>query len=328
MSNTKKVVLILTAVFLACMIVVAIIIGITFKNNESMNWQLLFGGSKSNIDERETFSLDGITSLDVDCTSGDVFIIESDEMKAELTGTIISSEHKDKYLSVYEQNGTLHIDVDTKYMFWTIHSNLNLKIYMPSDRKLDLKIDSTSGNIEMADFEFGDIDIIKTSGDAKIIGCNADSFHYESSSGNTNIASSDLKDVNIGSTSGDVHLDSVKGDIKVRSTSGRVNIEEANGALDIGSTSGNVTLDLATNKIEPITVGITSGDLTIRMFGDTGFDFEAQTTSGDITSDIDIMISGKLGKSFSGDKVSGQANGGGARITANTTSGNVRIIKK
>lgn len=328
MSNTKKVVLILTAVFLACMIVVAIIIGITFKNSGSTDWQLLFGGSRYEVNEHETFTLDGITSLDVDCTSGDIFIIESDEMKAELTGTIIAPEHQDKYLSVYEQNGTLHIDVDTKFRFWVFQSNMDLKIYLPNDQGLDLKVDSTSGDIEMANFDFEDINIIKTSGDLKMSGCSGNSMRYESSSGNTNIASSNLKDVNIASTSGDVYLDNVIGDIMVRSTSGRVNIIEANGSLDIGSTSGDVLLDMAVNQIEPITVGITSGDLTIKMFGDTAFDFEAQTTSGDITSDIDIIISGKLGKSFSGDKVSGQANGGGARITANTTSGNIRIIKK
>lgn len=328
MSNTKKVVLILTAVFLACMIVVAIIIGITFQNSGTMDWKLLFGGSKFDVDERETFNLDGINTVSVDSTSGDVYIIESDEMKAELTGTIIAPENQDKYLKVYEQNGTLHIDVKTEFKFWVFQSNLDLKIYLPNGYDLDLKVDSTSGDIEMANFDFVDINIIKTSGYLKMSDCSGDTMRYESSSGNTNISNSRLTDVNITSTSGDVHLDNVIGDIMVRSTSGRVNIIEANGAVDIGSTSGDVLLDMATNQIEPITVGITSGDLTIKMFDDTAFEFEAQTTSGDISSDIDIIVSGKLGKSFAGDKVSGQANGGGARITANTTSGDIRIIKK
>lgn len=329
MSKMTKTVLIITAILIACLIGAGIVLGITARDaNGQWHFSNMIDGEKFEIDEAQGFDLTGVSAMRVDCTSGNIKFVVSDETKVTLTGVVITRGQQDEYLSVYEQDGTLYVEVEFEDQWFNIHTDMKLTIYLPSDNNLDLSVDSTSGNINMADMRFGDIRIKKTSGDAMIDGCTAKTMEYDSSSGNTNISGSRFGSMDIVSTSGDIEISKTPGDITIRSTSGNVGIMDADGTLDIGSTSGDVTIDMASADIAPVTVGITSGNLRLYMYENTAFDFDAKTTSGNISSDIEIAISGKLGKSFVGDNVSGSANGGGALVRLNTTSGNIRITEK
>lgn len=326
MSSTKKVVIILSIIAVVCLIGAGIVVAANFSG--ATGWGELFGGSKFAIDEREELDLAGVEKLSINCTSGDVAFVASDEAKATLTGTVISAREQDEYLKVYREGDTLHVDVDHKSHFFDIQTNMDLTIYLASDNMLDLMVDSTSGNMDMAGMSFGETVIINTSGDAKIESCTAESLEYQSTSGNTDIISSDLGSVNIQSTSGDIEISDTQGDITIRSTSGNTDIMGADGVVDIGSTSGDVTIDMASAKIAPVSVQVSSGDVRIYMFENTAFDLMAKTTSGNVSSDMDIVVTGSLKKPIVGDDVNGSANGGGALVRAQTTSGDVRIIKK
>jgi len=329
MSSVTKVALIFAGILLACLVAAAIVIGVTFGREGGVkNVADFIGSEEFQIDESETFDLDGISAMSVECTSGNVEFVASDEMKATLSGTVITNKDITDFLSVQKQGDTLNIVVDKDSLWPDVRIKMALTIYIPADSMIDLKVDSTSGNFNVAGMSFGDMEIKKSSGNAKFENVTASTLVYNSISGNIDIVDSQIGSMEVLSTSGDIDIENASGAIFVRSTSGNTNIVGADGALDIGGTSGDITVELASADIGPVSLERTSGNIKIYMSADTAFDFEGKTTSGNITSDIPISVTGELGESFSGDNVRGSANGGGPLIKAQVTSGNIRIIEK
>lgn len=317
MSSKAKIVIIFASIALALLIAAGIVFGIYFSNREEYE-----------IDEAASFDMGGIRAVDIDCPSGDIRFVASEEGKATLTGTVISMSEKQAYLDVRTQDGTLFIEAKYEYQFFNFYSNLDLTVYLPQDSMADLAIDCKSGNIDIADMQFGDMDIVKTSGNARFEDCTAVSMRYKSTSGNTDISNCNLGSIIIGSTSGDIRIAGAPGNITIDSTSGGVFVDDVDGALNISSTSGDVSIGMADADIEPVSVQVTSGDVRLSMPSSAAFDLKARTTSGDIESAIDITMEGKLGEDFGGDDVRGSANGGGPLISVKTTSGDIRIVDK
>jgi len=143
----------------------------------------------------------------------------------------------------------------------------------------------------------------------------------------------------------EVTVASVSGDVKLRAVKAR--------GVDANSVSGDVTLDgvacerLQANSISgdltfggPLSRGgryalqSHSGDVTVRVDGKAGFELNASTFSGDITSDVEIAStfggeSGRAGRGprrgGPGQRVRGTFGDGGAFLEIDAFSGDVRI---
>ncbi len=228
---------------------------------------------------------------------------------------------------MYEEGGTLFIKIQHN-TFFNVYTKLDLTVYLPKDNMLDAKIDCTSADIDIKDMNFGDLKVMRTSGELSITGCTAASFETDASSGDTRIESSALGSMRLTCRSGDISVSATSGPIYVRATSGNIVLYDVGEAVDLGCTSGEVLIDVATSKVPPITAGLTSGDIRIFMPADAAFDFSAGTTSGDISSDIGISVSGSSLQKFVGEEITGTCNGGGEPVSVSVTSGDISIIAK
>jgi DUF4097 and DUF4098 domain-containing protein YvlB len=105
----------------------------------------------------------------------------------------------------------------------------------------------------------------------------------------------------------DIHLEDVSGDLQVQTTNGEVEVRAAN-KLPVGKM-------ILTGK---------HGDITLTLPANAGFQLEATTRKGDITSDFSaIKISQTNGKS----EASGTVGSGAAKLQISADTGDIRISK-
>jgi hypothetical protein len=160
----------------------------------------------------------------------------------------------------------------------------------------------------------------------------------------------DLEDVatrlDINSFSGDVTARGITGDVAISTLSGEVRLTDVRGNIDVGGVSGDITLRGVAAKIVrakttsgEITYDGTidpagryelsshSGDVRLRVPRDASAQLTVSTWNGSIDSDFPITLKpGEHGISVSRSKrYVFEIGGGGARISAETFSGDITI---
>jgi DUF4097 and DUF4098 domain-containing protein YvlB len=327
MSKTTKIVLIFSSILLVCIIGIGIIFGVYYGNeNVTDGFKNLFGKGIE-VNESQMLDLEGISMLHINCVSGDIDVIESDEAKITLAGNVWSTEDLDDFLKVTMDDDTVIASFDTKTKpFGIFNADVVMTVYLPSEYILDVDIESASGDISINSLEFEDLNIDSTSGDTEIMNCKGDTMAIDKSSGDTKVAYADFESIRINSTSGDVNVNDTPANITLISISGDSNFDKVSGSLDIKSTSGRVEASVDGASPEPITIDSISGSVKLYLDSDAAFDISAKVVSGDIDSDFDITFNGMdqdLRKS-----IRGTVNGGGSQVDITTTSGGIDLIEK
>lgn len=140
------------------------------------------------------------------------------------------------------------------------------------------------------------------------------------------------------SGSGDITLDSLDGGVLARTGSGDTRIARLSGAsADIETGSGDMELrdvrcalrlragsgDIKVDG-EPTgdwVVGTGSGEVSLRFNSQAGFDLDAHTSSGDISTPLAITTQEISGRG----RLQGKVRGGGVRVEVRTGSGDIHI---
>lgn len=131
----------------------------------------------------------------------------------------------------------------------------------------------------------------------------------------------DLRTVN-----GGVRLSGLEGEIRARSTNGGVTGKSlVASALDASVTNGGVDIELAsmpaTGSFDMRSV---NGGVRLTLPGDARADVTARCTNGGISvNGLELELEGEQSRR----RVAGKLNGGGARVTLQTTNGGVRLSK-
>jgi hypothetical protein len=108
------------------------------------------------------------------------------------------------------------------------------------------------------------------------------------------------------------------GDVRAQTGSGSIELHGLHGALKAETGSGNI-------KAAGAPVGpwkLTTGSGSVELWtGDAGFALNAETGSGDIHSDREMLTQGTFGKHH----LTGKIGGGGPEVRVQTGSGNIRV---
>ncbi len=194
-----------------------------------------------------------------------------------------------------EQNGGI-IRIGKSSADWTHHVSIDYEITTPKNTQV--KAGSGSGDVRVqgmaagAKLETGSgtIDAQNLGGDTSL----------QTGSGDIRAAFSSGGSVTAGTGSGSIKLTDVRGALKAETGSGDITV------------SGQPT---ATWKLD-------TGSGTIDMtLGSSKFTLDAETASGTIHSDQPISMQGSLNKHH----VTGNVNGGGPSVKAETGSGDIRV---
>lgn len=214
-----------------------------------------------------------VNQLNVDLMGSDVSLLESnnDKIMIKVYG---SSKDKD-FFDIDYVNKDITIREDYSFQLFYVNSPRVL-IYLPKDYNTDLKIKTSSGNLDSEIVASGNFST--NSGDFKF--GTLMSSEIKSTSGEINIENA-IHSLKVNCTSGDVNIGNITGYAFVDTTSGSVNIDDLVIDKDsyIKSSSGDVFVDKFSGGI--IYAETKSGSQDVgKFFGK--YVLNVKTTSGDI----------------------------------------------
>jgi len=202
--------------------------------------------------------------------------------------------------------------------------NVNVTYIVTAPAGIRVSAESISGNVRITDIK-GDVSATTISGDVKITG------------GHVGIAKTISGSVEVvdAQIDGPLESSSVSGDVTLRRVTAR--------RVEAGSVSGDIRLeDVQSERVSAHTTsaGISltgtllkngryelkgfSGDVRLELSGNTGFELDASTFSGDIKSDFPITTHGRVGRR----SMSGTFGDGSAILDVSTFSGSIFIKKR
>jgi DUF4097 and DUF4098 domain-containing protein YvlB len=126
--------------------------------------------------------------------------------------------------------------------------------------------------------------------------------------------------VHLSTSGGEVHAKSIVGDIDLRTSGGDVTAEGIDGAVSARTSGGNVLVNVAgANK--GVKAETSGGDIELVLAKSVGAEIDISTSGGEVTCDIPVTVQGKISE----ESIRGMVNGGGPKVYAHTSGGNVKV---
>jgi len=145
----------------------------------------------------------------------------------------------------------------------------------------------------------------------------------------TSFGSVDIHRVNgnltIENSNGPVTASGVRGDASARTSFGSVTLDEIAGSITVDNQNGTVTVSAARNSpgCKNVSLKTSFAPMQVRLPADAGYDVNARTSFGHISSDLPVTATGTLG----GDSLNGKIGNGGCTLSLTNSNGNIEILK-
>ena len=167
-----------------------------------------------------------------------------------------------------------------------------------------LKLDTGSGNVDVRNAS-GDLGLESGSGDITATGLHGGRVKVETGSGNITVTGAEAAVLKLSTGSGDVTVTGAKGD--------ELAFESGSGNIDVALTATFTRLAVETG----------SGDVTLRVPPTIGAEVELDTGSGQIDlGGLTIQV-----RRLQEDHITGTIGDGRGRLSIETGSGNVHLVK-
>ena len=225
----------------------------------------------------------------------------------------VNIEYHGKKTVLIKEASNKKISEDMLLRWWLDGETLRIRyakqhIRLNGKQKKELTITLPEGTV------FEDVDISSTSGALNIPSLEAKDLTLETTSGDI-MVKADAQKINTSVTSGDIWMDLGSTEsLSVNTTSGEIDVQaEAAKEVRLDSTSGDISVSL--KDFDDLRIDATSGDVTASLPVSPGYTARIDTTSGSFSSSAALKQEGKV---YS-------CGDGSARVTIDTTSGDVRL---
>jgi len=324
-----------------------------------------FGGHIFN-NYQQDYEVDpaGVQDIVVNFRSGDVEFGYSDDNMIRITERSNVELSQEQKLSIEKRGESLHLEqgktmAGTMFFgFGRIHTSVEIRLprrqwrefnitSISGDKNLgkgfildNLRTKSASGDLKYSDIivsgtghiESGsgeinisgsvhDLYVKSGSGDLTMLPMNCSTLTIEKISGDSEITGN-FASINVKSTSGDSTFKNVKtASLTANHISGDFNFYGEAGKVNIKTTSGDVKIE---NAVLPLSADLysVSGDIKMSIPENDGFNVKYKKISGSIKSDFEIMTS------LNNRNGTGIYKNGGPEFNLETTSGDIKILKK
>jgi DUF4097 and DUF4098 domain-containing protein YvlB len=287
-----------------------------------------------------TLDVSGPLRLELTSTAGGIRIKGTADNKVHIHGDVSAGsflgsakEELDKVISsppIEQHAGIIRIG---KSMNGFRNTSIAYTIEVPRDT--ELSVSAASGSQEIQNVR-GPVSLDSASGSVHVERVER-SVTIKSASGSIHLENLG-DDARITSASGGIEVNSVKGDLRARALSGSINITGPGGRVEAETASGSVTVVGANNDVKASSASGTikvvgnpsgnnywhlntaSGSVEVSVPKDAGFHLSAEAVSGEIRTDLPIVIEDQ-------DRHSLRARFGtpGGRVEVRTISGGIRV---
>jgi DUF4097 and DUF4098 domain-containing protein YvlB len=186
-----------------------------------------------------------------------------------------------------------------------------------------VRLESSSGDIEIDRLSAAEIEIEVSSGDVRADRVAGTQVEIDSSRGDVTVGdASGPFDVELSSGDLDIDFAGNPGSLEARASSGRLEILGLRGDVVAETSSGSIELTLLALESE-VTLRASSGDIDVRLPEGTGAELRLETSSGAIDLDFPVTTEGRIDE----DELIGRLGEGGPELRAETSSGDIRLIR-
>lgn len=288
-----------------------------------------------------SFTVSGPIRLELSNASGDVNITGSSDGKVHVHGEVRASgfgfdnpqKRLDETVSnppVEQRGDTIRVGADFSHLR---NVSIAYTIQVPHDTEVDASVASGAQNIR--DLR-GPVKVHAASGTIRVEKIDRDA---DLATASGSVTANDVgSDVQVSSASGNVTVSNVKGDVRVKAISGVIRVSHPGGRVEGNTASGEVEIQDAANDVtahaasgrvyvqgNPGAQGYwnlktASGGVQISVPSSANFHLSAEAVSGEIRTDIPIVVE-EQGKH----SLRARVGNGGGRIEVHTASGEIRV---
>lgn len=288
-----------------------------------------------------SFTVSGPIRLELSNASGDVNITGSSDGKVHVHGEVRASgfgfDNPQKRLDdtvsnppVEQRGDTIRVGADFSHLR---NVSIAYTIQVPHDTEVDASVASGAQNIR--DLR-GPVKVHAASGTIRVEKIDRDA---DLATASGSVTANDVgSDVQVSSASGNVTVSNVKGDVRVKAISGVIRVSHPGGRVEGNTASGEVEIQDAANDVtahaasgrvyvqgNPGAQGYwnlktASGGVQISVPSSANFHLSAEAVSGEIRTDIPIVVE-EQGKH----SLRARVGNGGGRIEVHTASGEIRV---
>ncbi len=182
---------------------------------------------------------------------------------------------------------------------------------------------TSGGSLKFDEIE-GPITGRTSGGSITVAGCKG-KVDVETSGGSINLGSVN-GDVVARTSGGSITAKDLAGKAVVGTSGGSIHVAEIKGQIDASTSGGSVSAVLAEQPAGDCTFKTSGGGVSVTLGEGVAVDVDARTSGGRVVSDLPVVsvVQGEQKKN----ELKGKINGGGPRITAHTSGGNVHIKKQ
>jgi DUF4097 and DUF4098 domain-containing protein YvlB len=226
-----------------------------------------------------------------------------------------------------------------------------------NDRKADVKVALQRGDVTLDEIggsvkinlDKGSIRASKIAGDLDIDG-RIDNVTIDEAAGAVHLTGDFFEDMRLSkiaktvtfkSSRSDMEIASVPGELEIASDSVRANeiagpsrvntrskdihLESVSGDLQVDNANGDVEVATASKlPVGKMNISGKHGDITLTLPSNAGFQIDATTRKGDITSDFSSL---KIDQTNGSSRASGTVGNGASKLQISTDTGDIRISK-
>ncbi|MBK6489109.1 MAG: DUF4097 family beta strand repeat protein [Gemmatimonadetes bacterium] len=301
------------------------------KRNSDPNWRSNDGGSlfdregaeqqaRTSIDTTVAFSSDG--SIDLSNIAGEIVVTGWDRREAQIKAT---SERGRLMLDLASSRLTLE-EERRGSSTWGSGRRGETRYEVSVPRGVRVVARSTSGSITVRGTG-GAVEASSTSGDVEVTDATR---RVEVSSISGDVTARKLRgNVDATSVSGDVDLDDVEGDVRAETTSGDIVLAGVvSRDVEASTTSGEVTFAGDLSNDGRYEFHSHSGTIALTIPASTNARFSVETFSGELDSAFPITLQPGDRSSRRPRRFEFTVGNGGARVIAETFSGDLEIRKR
>jgi DUF4097 and DUF4098 domain-containing protein YvlB len=288
-----------------------------------------------------SFNVTGPIRLELNNASGDVNITGSADGKVHVRGEVrasgfgIDSTRKrlDDTLAnppIEQKGDTIRIGKDMSRM-----RNISITYTIQVPRATEVDADVASGAQTIRNVT-GPVTVRAASGSIRLENIQRDA---EVTTASGTITASDVgSDLHVSTASGNVELTGIKGNVRASTVSGVIRIAKPGARVEAGNTSGEIEIQGASNDVKAHAISglvsvqgnpgadsywdlkSVSGGVQVRVPAAANLHLTAEASSGDIRSDIPIVVE-EQGKHT----LRAHMGSGGGRVDVHTVSGEIRV---
>jgi Putative adhesin len=288
-----------------------------------------------------SYVVTGPIRLELNNASGDVDITGSADGKVHVRGEVRASgfgfddpqKRLDDTLAnppIEQKGDTIRIGKDMSRMR---HISIAYTIQVPHDTEITTNVASGAQTVRSVT---GPVTVRAASGSIRLEKVERDA---ELTTASGTISANNLgNDLHVTTASGNVNVSNVKGDVRANAVSGVIRIANPGARVDASDTSGEVEIQGASNDVKAHAISglvsvqgnpsagsywdlkTVSGGVQLRVPTTANFHFSAEAASGEIRTDVPIVVE-EQGKH----SLRAHMGNGGGRVEVHTVSGEIRV---